>query len=330
MEISESNKIKQQTNFEYLKSFILTWFAVFLLILIFIYLIYLFERYILFGSIYKLLLYLLSYFISSEEISQNMNIFFLTLILSVFLNIKLFQIIIISFIFLTGGIFSRFFFYDDFIKLIEQQIDSVKELNSCLYFSIQKNMINFYKNISLFQKAYNNQKKEENQTFEIKQYEFGEILNNIIYLFEKYKEKKYENDEIKNNLMNKLKSYQKAIMPYKDFNYIDIVFKFYYNKSKSFLKELFINSFQNRICNNIIISNDFNAYIIYPEKNGNESNNMNNIKTLVIFCGQNAFPVEMFAINKSNIQFFLDIKESTIILWNYKGYGKRIPFLFQY
>ena len=41
-------------------------------------------------------------------------------------------------------------------------------------------MVNYYNNILLFQKAYNNQKKTENKTFEIKQYEFGEILNNIV------------------------------------------------------------------------------------------------------------------------------------------------------
>ena len=65
--------------------------------------------------------------------------------------------------------------------------------------------------------------------------------------------------------------------------------------------------------------------MVYPERNGIESKN-SNIKTLVIFCGQNAFTTEMFSINKSNIQFFLDIKESTILFWNYKGYGKRKGF----
>ena len=65
--------------------------------------------------------------------------------------------------------------------------------------------------------------------------------------------------------------------------------------------------------------------MVYPERNGIDSKN-SNIKTLVIFCGQNAFTIEMFSVNKSNIQFFLDIKESTILLWNYKGYGVRKGF----
>ena len=264
-------------------------------------------------------------FISPEEISQNINLFILAIIICIFIHLKFFQIIIISFTFIEGGIFSRIYFYDDFVKVIVQQIESSKELNSCLYFSIQKNMANYYNNILLFQKAYNTQKKIENKSFEIKQYEFGEILNNIVYLFEKYKEKNYEDDNIKNNLMNKLKAYQKAITPYTEFNFIDKFIKFDYGQSMYFLKELLIISFQNRVCNTITISNDFNAYMVYPERNGIDSKN-SNIKTLVVFCGQNAFTSEMFSINKSNIQFFLDIKESTILLWNYKGYGKRKGF----
>ena len=325
MEISDETKNKNTTNFNYIKSFVITFLGVLLLILIFLYLLYLFERYILYFSIYFIVKLLAKTFLSPEEILQNINLFILAIIITIFIHIKLFQIIIISFTFIEGGIFSRFYFYDDFVKVIVQQIESSKELNSCLYFSIQKNMVNYYNNILSFQKAYNNQKKSENKTFEIKQYEFGEILNNIVYLFEKFKEKNYEDVDIKNNLMNKLKTYQNAIIPYTEFNFIDKIIKFYYYKSQSFLKELFLISFPNRVCNTISISKDFDAYMVYPERNGIDSKN-SNIKTLVIFCGQNAFTIEMFSVNKSNIQFFLDIKESTILLWNYKGYGVRKGF----
>ena len=325
MEISDATKNKNTTNFNYIKSFVITFLGVLLLILMCLYLIYLLERYILYFSIYFIVKLLAKTFLSPEEILQNINLFILAIIITIFIHIKLFQIIIISFTFIEGGIFSRFYFYDDFVKVIVQQIESSKELNSCLYFSIQKNMVNYYNNILLFQKAYNNQKKTENKTFEIKQYEFGEILNNIVYLFEKFKEKNYEDVDIKNNLMNKLKAYQNAIIPYTEFNFIDKIIKFYYYKSQSFLKELLLISFPNRVCNTISISKDFDAYMVYPERNGIDSKN-SNIKTLVIFCGQNAFTIEMFSVNKSNIQFFLDIKESTILLWNYKGYGVRKGF----
>ena len=318
MEFSDSQKNK---NASFLKSFILTSIGILLIILIFIYLIYILERYILYFSIYSFLKILLSIFMSSEKIQENKNIFFFAIIICIFLHIKLFQIIIISFTFLAGGIFSRFYFYYDFIKILEEQIDSCKEINSCLYFSIKRNMLNYYyNNICRLKNALNNLKV--NKHLEIKNYNFTEKLNNIIYLFEKYKEKNYEDENIKNNLMNKIKSYQKDIIPYKEYNFIDIIFKFDYNESKSLLKELFINSFNNRICNNIIISEDFDAYILYPEKNNNNSN----IKTLVIYCGQNAFFVEMFSLFKDNIEFFLNIKETTILLWNYKGFGTRKGF----
>ena len=324
MELSELTKTNQSNKFSYIKSFLLTCFGVVLIILIVFYLVYILERYILFHFIYYLLKILMNIFISSENINQNKNIFFLAIIISIFIHIKFFQILIISIIFLAGGIFSRFYFYDDFIKLIEQQIESSQKLNNCLYFSDDKKMLKYYNDIFLFQKTLKNQKKDKNKTFEMKQYQFSELLNNIIYLFEKYQEKNYEDENIKNNLMNNLKLYEKAILPYKRFSYLDIIIKFYYNDAKYFLKELFINSFENRVSNEIIISNDFNAYMIYP--NQDNGNNNSNVKTLVIYCGQNAFITEMFSLNKNNIKFFLSIKDSTILVWNYRGYGTRKGF----
>ena len=194
----------------------------------------------------------------------------------------------------------------------------------CLFLSSQKDILKYYNYILNFQKAINNQKKLENTTFELKKFKFTEILNNIIYLFEKLKEKNYKDEEIKNSLLDKLKSYNKAIEPYSKFSTFDLIFKFYYNKSVSFIKQLFIFSFENRICNNIIISKDFDAYILYPEQNGNNKNSKN--KILYIYCGQNAFIAEMFNIYKNNFKFFLGLKEMTLLFWNYAGYGSRKGF----
>ena len=85
-----------------------------------------------------------------------------------------------------------------------------------------------------------------------------------------------------------------------------------------------MNSFEDRVCENINISQDFNAYIIHPDKS--IENNNSNIKTLMIYYGQNAFCAEMFAINKDNIKFFLSIKQITILLWNYPRYYSRKGF----
>ena len=328
MELSESTKEQKSKSFSYIRRFVLTWFGILLIILIFSYLIYIIERYVLFYPINKFLKLVLNIFISSEKISKNKNIFIFTIIIIVLIHIKFFQIIIISIIFISGGILSRFYFYKEFIKIINQQISNAKELSICLFLSNKKDMIKYYSNILLFQKVLNINKQKENKTFIIKQFQFSEILNNIISLFEQFKSKNYQDENIQNNLINKLNSYQKAILPYTQFSYFDKIFKFNYNKTQSFLKELFINSFKNRVCENINISQNFNAYIIYPEKNNeNKENNENiNINTLIIFCGQNAFCAEMFAINKENIKFFLSIKETTILLWNYSGYGSRKGF----
>ena len=329
MEISELTKKKTQNIFSILKSLI-TWFGLFLIIFIFLYSLYLIEKfflYVIYSIIYNILDFFIGKIISYKIIALNNNIFWLSIVLLILIHIKFFQIIILSFTFLAGGIFSSFF-CDDFKEIINKQIDSSQKLENCLYFSMNQNMLKYYNRLLIFQKAFNNQKKYENKTFEIKQYQFSEILNNIIILFQKYREKNYQDENLKNNIMNQLKVYQKAISPYKNASFIDKIIKFNNTNSMLFMKELLINSFENRVCNVINISYGFDIYIIYPEQNGNENNNQNNsnIKTLVIYCGQNASIAEMFSINKNNIKFFLGIKEYTIILWNYKGYGSRKGF----
>ena len=319
MEISESTKSKQPKKITYIISSIITSFGILLIFVLIIYSLYLLERYALFFPINKFLRLIFIPFISSDINFVGI----ISILLSVFIHIKIFQIIIRSFVFLFGGIFARIYFYEEFIKVINQQIESAKELHTCLFLLTNNNMIKYFNNLLLFQKALNNLKKEKNGTFEIKQFQFSEILNSIVFLFKKYQEKNYEDEKIQNNLINKLILYQKSILPYTQFSFLDKFFKFYYYRTQSFLKELFLISFNNRVCSEVIISQDFKAYMIYPEENGIIKSNNSNLKTLLIFCGQNAFNVELFSINKNNIQFFLDIKEMTILLWNYTGYGTR-------
>ena len=319
MEISESTKSKQPKKIAYIISSIITSFGIILIFVLIIYSLYLLERYVLLFPINKFLRLIFFPFISSNNNFVGM----ISILLSVFIHIKIFQIIIRSFVFLCGGIFARIYFYEEFIKVINQQIESSKELHTCLFLLTNNNMIKYFNNLLLFQKALNSLKKEKNGTFEIKQFQFSEILNSIVFLFEKYQEKNYEDEKIQNNLINKLILYQKSILPYTQFSFLDKFFKFYYYRTQSFLKELFLISFNNRVCSEVIISQDFKSYMIYPEENGIIKNNNSNLKTLLIFCGQNAFNVELFSINKNNIQFFLDIKEMSILLWNYTGYGTR-------
>ena len=161
---------------------------------------------------------------------------------------------------------------------------------------------------------------QNNPTFEIKQFQFGEYLNNIIFQYNKYKKEIFEQDKIKNDLINQLKLYQKNLKPYTNFSFIDILIKFNYYKSLKLFSELLLYSFEGRNCNNINISKNFNIYIISPEIENPE------IKTLIIFCTQNAFNIEMFSFLQNNIKFYINIKEITMIIWNYKGFGLRKGF----
>ena len=171
-----------------------------------------------------------------------------------------------------------------------------------------------------FQKAYNNLKNIKNSSFEIKEYHFGDYLNEVITQYNKYKEENYNSKEITNKLIENLKQYQINLEHYTKFSYIDIITKFKYIQSLQLFEELMLYSFKNRKCFSVKISDDFSAYIIYPEIKNSD------VKTLVIFCGQNAFFVEKLCLYQNNIQFYLNIKELTILVWNYKGFGLRSGF----
>ena len=319
-ELDEKKKKDQPSKFTIIKTCILTILAFALIILLLLYLIYLLERYVVFYPIKKLIELILKIFISSKNIYLKKYVFNISLVISIFLHIKFFQILILSFIFLGGGLFSRFQFYSQLSCLISVQRHSAISLSVKLLFDNNEEMNEIFQNIFLFHKAYINQKKNNNETFEINKYQFGECLNNLITLFNKYKEKNYKDEEIKKSLDSSLDKYREIIDHYDEFNCIDILFKLNYSKYQNFIKELLLISFENRECNKVAISDNFNAYIISPEKK------IDGIKTLFIYCGQNAFNVEMLSINKYNLELFFGIKELTILVWNYPGYGSRKGF----
>ena len=322
MEINEDIKVVEKGNKFNLQK-IITYIGYFLFLLLIIYMFYLIEKYALYTPIYfflKLLLVILN--IYSEQ--NKIYILILSVIIVIILHILVIKIIIISLIFLSGGLFARFTFYGSFKTFINQQIEFTERSIESLYFSFDDNSKNdlFFSisKITSFHKAYNYLKNQNNPTFEIKQLQFGEYLNNIIFQYNKYKEGNFEQDKIKNDLINQLKLYQKNLKPYTNFSFIDILIKFNYYNSLKLFNELLLYSFEGRNCNNINISKDFNIYIISPEIKNPE------IKTLIIFCTQNAFNIELFSFLQDNIKFYINIKEITIIIWNYKGFGLRKGF----
>ena len=294
-----------------------------LIIIILGYIIYFIERYLLFFPIYFLIKIIIKIFYSYiDDLDFFLNI--LSIIIVLILQIFLLKIIILSVIFLSGGIFARFKYYEIFKDFInEQRTFAIKSINY-LYDSSPNFAINYLiktmNEIFKFQKAYNNLKNIKNSSFEIKEYHFGDYLNEIITQYNKYKQENYNSKEITNKLIENLKQYQINLEHYTKFSYIDIITKFKYIQSLQLFEELMLYSFKNRKCFSVKISDDFSAYIIYPEIKNSD------VKTLVIFCGQNAFFVEKLCLYQNNIQFYLNIKELTILVWNYKGFGLRSGF----
>ena len=302
---------------------LITRIGIILCSLLVIYAIYLIERYILYFPIYSIIEFILVLFGLNLKIIENYIIIF-SIISIIILQIFLFQLIVLSIIFYSGGFFARFSFYENFISFINQQIEFAKNSKIFLYNSYDNqsmnNFINLITPINNFQKAYNTLKMKNNLSFEIKQFPFGEYLNEIIYLYDKYEKEGFNSDETKKNLINNLQFFIKSLKSYKNFNLIDIIIKFNYRNSLQLLDELMYNSFNNRICKKKNISQNFNIYIISPKLI------IPKIKILVIFCGPNALNAEIFSFSQNKIKFYLDIKEVSILIWNYKGYGLRPGF----
>ena len=322
MEINVNDKKEKEKNqIIYFHKF-LTLFGIILLLLLLSYTFYIIEKYILFYPIYLLVKNFFDILFHSEYL--NIYLIILSLFIVVFFQILFIKIIILSIIFIGGGLFSRFTFYDSFENFINQHKDLAKEVIDSLYFSLNeyaKNDLDKLMNkITFFQKAYNNLKKVKNYTFEIKNKKIGEYLNEIISLYNKLKEENYNSYKTKDNLIKILKLYKSNLESYTNFSLIDIIIKFNYIKSLELFQELLFISFKNRSCFIVKISDNFNAYIISPENKNSE------IKSLVVFCGQNSCNAEMSSISQKILKFYLDIKETTIMLWNYKGYGLRKGF----
>ena len=315
MEISQNTKNKENKNFQ-----ILTLIGLSLLLLLVIYTIYLFEKYILFSPIYYILKTIFD--VLNINLENFLNI--ISILIIVIFQIIILKIIILSIIFPSGGLFSRFFIYKNFVIFVNEQRSLVQKSIDCLTFPIcdftKNDLVKSMSYINAFQTVYNSFKMTDNSTFEIKQFQFGDYLNEIIYEYNKYKEDNYQSNEIKNSIINNLKSYRKILYEYTNFSFIDIYIKFNHKKFIEIIRELAKNSFNEKSFNYAKITNNFGIYLISPKINNSE------IKTLVIYCGPNACSAEWLLFYKDNIKLYLDIKEITLMIWNYKGYGLRPGF----
>ncbi len=309
-----------------------TYFGYFLIFISSIYLIFLFEKYVLFFPIKIPLIYIFQY--SNLEI-HNIYINSFSILIVIYFHILLFQKCILSIIFLLGGFAKRNIMYLNFKKFIELIIYRLKNIITSFKSENFSTVETYFENILKFHKTYN-QLKLNGITFEIETSKFGDILNELVFIYQQFKDKnfKFDNEKDKENIngfFQRINELIKKFKPYTEFSFIQIYTLFNYSNVLNHMSIQLLDEFSPRITNIINISTNFNAWLISPDptltlEEYNNNNNLNKEKILIIFCNQNAVCSEMNLLSKTNLKYYLDIKKTSILLWNYQGFGNRKGF----
>lgn len=292
------------------------YFGIILLIIIILLLIYYIEKLIIYKIIY-FILYIVLEKIFPIFFLKNLNLFSIKLeaiVITIYLHIILARLIILSIVFIQGGLFSKILSYEHFkffINLIINYSENAIE-------NINKDNIEdtkyFMSKINLFRISYN-KIKSKNISFIVHDYTFEEELNKM---FKKYDDFLVNNNlETKNEFINSIKYFSEKMNNYTNFLVLDQLFTFKCSESLKMMEEYMMNSFETHFVEKINIEKDFDVYILSPK----EMNNNN--KILTIYCNQNALCCENYAIGHDNIDLYLYDINSTIILWNYTGFGLR-------
>ena len=283
-----------------------------LLLLIILLIVYFIEKYI-----YKII-YIIIYILTEKIFFFLKGIFFSTkiksIIITIYLNIIFARLIILSIIFLQGGLLKKVLSYEQFqffINLLNNFLESIYENLNSNHIDDAKH---FMSKINLFKMSYF-KNKSKNISFVVKNYTFEEELNKM---FEKYDKYLINNNlEAKNDFIESIKDFSNQLIKYNNFSIFEILFKFKYSQSLMIMEEYMKNSFETHIVEKVNIGNDFYIYILSPKVEKNDN------KILSIYCNPNALCCEYYALGHDNIDFYLYYLNSTIILWNYSGYGLR-------
>ena len=127
------------------------------------------------------------------------------------------------------------------------------------------------------------------------------------------------------SLATKIDTLVNKLSYYKKFGYIDVFTKF---NAYAFLHQSLLQFFDelpNHKSSLVKITSSFEAVLISPKEGSNELSNKS-IKTLVVICNQNAVSVELYSNGCGNLKPYIDLPNTSILLWNYKGYGMRSGF----
>ena len=285
------------------------------LVLIALFLLYLIERYIIYKLIY-FILYVLLEKILPIILFKNINLFSIkleTILLSIYFHILLGRLIILSIVFLQGGIFRKFIVYEQFtvfISNLRTYLDNAIEYLNKNDKKTFKYLISKIKIIKNFYIKY----KSQNMSFIIKNYTIEDELNDMLDKYDNYI-KKPDLDK-KDELINSINALSGKMENYINFSFFEQIFKFKYTESLLLMEEYMINCFDTHIVEKVIIDKGFDIYILTPKEN-------NDNKILAIYCNQNALCCEDYSIGQENIEMYLYDLNCTIILWNYTGFGLR-------
>ena len=274
--------------------------SVFILIILILF--YLLERLILYN-----ILSLLFSLIIPKTISF-IPIKLVNIISLISLHVIFARIVILSMIFPQGGIFKKVLTNEEFSYFI-----SFFKCSKVFKRYSKIDIISYISKLEQFKKAYT-KVKSKYKSFIMNSQEFDAELNEV---FDKYN--KYicnDQPERKNDLISSVEKFSKMIDYYKNLNYFQIFFIFRYTETLILMEEYMMNSFETHFVEKINIGYDFNIYLLSPKvKNEN--------KLLTIYCNPNDMCSEFYSVEKENIEFYLDELNSTIILWDYYGYGLR-------
>ena len=292
---------------------ILFFSKILLAIILFILLLYLLERYLLYNIIYSLLL-----FISHIFHLEKYNIFsikFESIFLLIYFHILLIRLIVLSIVFIQGGLFKKLLVSEQFNTfiitihdLIHQTINSLalNKLNEFKYFMNQ---------LDILKKSIENIKIKKSD-WKINNYDFENDLNNSCVLYYIYKAN--NSSENLENLIEALKTLYNNIEKFPALPIYKKIFFPNYEDSLLLMEQYMMNSFITHSVQKININKDFDIYLISPKIEDKIGN-----KILSIFCNQNALCCEFYSISKDNIDYYLHKLNCTIIIWNYKGFGLR-------
>ena len=292
---------------------ILFFSKILLAIILFIILLYLLERYLLYNIIYSLLL-----FISHIFHLEKYNIFsikFESIFLLIYFHILLIRLIVLSIVFIQGGLFKKILVSEQFNSFIITIHDLIHQTINSLALNKLNEFEYFMNQLDILKKSIENIKIKKSD-WKINNYDFENDLNNSCVLYYIYKAN--NSSENLENLFEALKTLYNNIEKFPALPIYKKIFFPNYEDSLLLMEQYMMNSFITHSVQKININKDFDIYLISPKIENKIGN-----KILSIFCNQNALCCEFYSISKDNIDYYLHKLNCTIIIWNYKGFGLR-------